>query len=157
MKKEIIIKRVYHTANVIDYVFVPIRIPTWLLDSWFTEQFNGYYYLSLMTDKDKNLILERLDRNSNSSGKRLYLIKAVKAFSNKTITPNTARSHIERSVLCTSLKYAPVMTKNIGYIGGNYTFRLKLETYPVINGILPSLDSIFTKIIQDGESNVYTN
>lgn len=56
MKKEIIIKRVYYTANVIDYVFVPIRIPTWLLN-WFTEQFNGYYYLSPMTYKDKDLVL----------------------------------------------------------------------------------------------------
>lgn len=149
MKKEIIIKRVYYTANVIDYVFVPIRIPTWLLDNWFTEQFNGYYYLSPMTDKDKDIVLKRLDSNSNSSSKRLYLIKAVKTFSNKTITPNTSRSLIERSVPCTSLKYVPVLTKNIGYIGGNYTFRLKLETYPVINEIHPSLDGIFTKIIQD--------
>lgn len=148
MKKEIIIKRVYYTANVIDYVFVPIRIPTWLLN-WFTEQFNGYYYLSPMTYKDKDLVLEKLDCNSNSYSKRLYLIKAVKAFSNKTITLNTARNLIERSVPCTSLKYAPVLTKNIGYIGGDYTFRLKLETYPVINEIHPSLDGIFTKIIQD--------
>lgn len=149
MKKEIIIKRVYYTENVIDYVFVPIRIPTWLLDNWFTEQSNWYYYLSPMTDKDKDIVLKRLDSNSNSSSKRLYLIKAVKTFSNKTITPNTSRSLIERSVPCTS-KYAPVLTKNIGYIiGGNYTFRLKLETYPVINEIHPSLDDIFTKIIQD--------
>lgn len=101
MKKEIIIKRVYYTANVIDYVFVPIRFPTWLLDNWFTEQFNGYYYLSPMTDKDKDIVLKRLDSNSNSSSKRLYLIKAVKTFSNKTITPNTSRSLIERSVPCT--------------------------------------------------------
>lgn len=69
MKKEIIVKRVYYTANIIDYVFVPIIIPTWLLDNWFTEQSNWYYYLSHMTDKDKDIVLKRLDSNSNSSSK----------------------------------------------------------------------------------------
>lgn len=146
MKKEIIIKRVYYAANNIDYVFIPIRIPFWILDNWFTEQDGDYYYLSPMTDRIKGLVLEKLSSYSSSSSKKLYLIKTVKTSSNKIITLNTARNLIEHSESLTSLKYAPVLVKNTGYIGGNNTFNIMINTSLVINGIDPSIDSIFTKI-----------
>ena len=151
MKKEIIIKRVYYVSNNIDYVFIPIRIPCWILDNWFTEQDGDYYYLSPMEDKIKGLVLERLSSNSNYSIRRLYLIKTVKISSNKIITLNTARDLIEHSKSLTCLKYAPILIKNTKYICGDNTFRLILDTGLVINGIDPSIDEILTKIIQDEE------
>ena len=151
MKKEIIIKRAYYAANIIDYIFIPISIPCWVLDNWFTEQDDGYYYLSPMADKIKDLVLERLSSNSNYSVKRLYLRKTVKTSSNKIITLNTARNMIERSVSLANLNCAPVLVKNTDYIGGNKTFRIILGTNLVINGIDLSVDEIFTKLIQDEE------
>jgi len=151
MKKEIVIKRVYYAANIIDYIFIPIRIPFWILDNWFTEQDGDYYYLSPITDRIKGLVLEKLSSYSSNSSKKLYLIKTVKTGSNKIITLNMARDLIERSKSLTSLKYAPVLVKNTKYIGGNNTFRLILDTGLVISGIDPSVDEIFTKLIQDEE------
>lgn len=104
-----------------------------------------------MTDRIKGLVLEKLSSYSSSSSKKLYLIKTVKTSSNKIITLNTARNLIERSKSLTSLKYAPVLVKNTGYIGGNNTFRLILDTGLVISGIDPGIDEIFTKLIQDEE------
>lgn len=147
MKKEIIIKRVYYVSNNIDYVFIPIRIPFWILDNWFTEQDGDYYYLSPMTDRIKDLVLEKLSSYSNNSRDELYLIKTVKAESNKIITLNMARYLIERSKSLTSLKYAPILVKNTNYINGSKTFKVILGTNLVINGIDPSVDEIFTKLI----------
>jgi hypothetical protein len=146
MKKEIVIKRVYYAANIIDYIFIPIRIPFWILDNWFTEQDGDYYYLSPMTDRIKGLVLEKLSSYSNNSSKKLYLIKTVKTSSNKIITLNAARNLIEHSESLTNFKYAPVLVKNTKYIGGNNTFRIMINTGLVISGIDPSIDSIFTKL-----------
>lgn len=151
MKKEIIIKRVYYLVSIIDYVFIPIRVPTWLLENWFTNQYGGYYYLSPITDESKDLILNKLDSNSYSSREELYIIKTVKAFSNKIITLNTARDLIEHSRTLTSLKYAPILVWKTSYLGGDKTFRVKLGTDLIIKGIDPSIDEIFTKLIQDEE------
>ena len=151
MKKEIIIKRVYHIASNIDYVFIPVKIPCWLLDNWFTEQDDGYYYLSPMADKIKDLVLERLSSNSNYSVKRLYLKKTVKTVSNKIITLKVARDLIEHSRSLANLNCAPIIVKNTNYINGSKTFRIILGTNLVINGIDPSVDEIFTKLIQDEE------
>lgn len=151
MKKEIIIKRVYYLVNNIDYVFIPIRVPCWLLDNWFTKQHGGYYYLSPITDESKGLILNKLDSNSYSSREKLYLIKTVKAFSNKIITLNTARDLIEHSRTLTSLKCAPILVGRTSYIGGDKTFRVKLGTDLIIRGVDPGIDEIFTKLIQDEE------
>lgn len=147
MKKEIIIKRVYYVSNNIDYVFIPIKMPCWILDNWFTEQDGDYYYLSPMTDRIKDLVLEKLSSYSNNSREELYLIKTVKAESNKIITLNMARYLIERSKSLTSLKYAPILVKNTNYINGSKTFKVILGTNLVINGIDPSVDEIFTKLI----------
>jgi hypothetical protein len=151
MKKEIIIKRVYYVSNNIDYVFIPVKIPFWILDNWFTEQDGDYYYLSPMTDRIKDLVLEKLSSYSNNSREELYLIKTVKAESNKIITLNMARYLIERSKSLTSLKYAPILVKSTSYIGGDKTFRMKLGTDLTLKGIDPVIDEIFTKLIQDEE------
>jgi hypothetical protein len=150
MKKEIIIKRVYCLASNIDYVFIPVNIPCWILDNWFTE-YNDGYYCSPISDKSKGLILEKLGSNSYSSIEKLYLIKTVRAFSNKTITLKMARDLIEYSRSLTSLKYAPILVKSTSYIGGNKTFRMKLGTDLTLKGIDPIIDEIFTKLIQDEE------
>lgn len=151
MKKEIIIKRVYCLASNIDYVFIPVNIPCWILDDWFTEKDDGYYYLSPMADKIKDLVLERLSSNSNYSVKRLYLKKTVMTVSNKIITLKVARDLIEHSRSLASLKCTPIIVKNTNYINGSKTFRIILGTNLVINGIDPSVDEIFTKLIQDEE------
>ena len=152
MKKEIIIKRGYHLASNMDYVFIPIKIPRWLLDNWFTEQYGGYYYLSPIAAESKGLILEKLGSNSYSSIEKLYLIKTVRARSNKIITLNMARDLIECSRSLTSLKYAPIMVRSTSYIGGgDRTFRMKLGTDLILKGIDPVIDEIFTKLIQDEE------
>lgn len=151
MKKEIVIKRVCYLASNMDYVFIPIKIPCWLLDNWFTEQYGGYYYLSPISDKSKGLILEKLGSNSYSSIEKLYLIKTVRAFNNKTITLKMARDLIECSRSLTSLKYAPILVKNTNYINGSKTFKMILGTNLVIKGIDPVIDEIFTKLIQDEE------
>ena len=151
MKKEIIIKRVYYAANIIDHIFIPISIPCWVLDDWFTEKDDGYYYLSPMADKIKDLVLERLSSNSNYSVKRLYLKKIVRTVSNKIITLKVARDLIEHSRSLASLKCTPIIVKNTNYINGSKTFRIILGTNLVINGIDPSVDEIFTKLIQDEE------
>lgn len=151
MKKEIIIKRVYCLASNIDYVFIPVNIPCWILDDWFTEKDDGYYYLSPMADKIKDLVLERLSSNSNYSVKRLYLKKTVRTVSNKIITLKVARDLIEHSRSLASLKCTPIIVKNTNYINGSKTFRIILGTNLVINGIDPSVDEIFTKLIQDEE------
>lgn len=141
MKKEIIIKRVYCLASNIDYVFIPIKIPCWILDNWFTE-YNDGYCCSLISDKGSN---------SYSSIEKLYLIKTVRAFNNKTITLKMARDLIECSRSLTSLKYAPILVKNTNYINGSKTFKMILGTNLVIKGIDPGIDEIFTKLIQDEE------
>ena len=151
MKKEIIIKRVYYLADNIDYVFIPIKIPCWFLDNWFTKQYGGYYYLSPITVESKGLILNKLGSNSYSSMEELYLIKTVKEESNKIITLNMTRDLIECSKSLTSLKYAPILVGKTSYIGGDKTFRVKLNTDLIIKGIDPSVDEIFTKLIQDEE------
>lgn len=151
MKKEIIIKRAYNAANIIDYIFIPISIPCWVLDDWFTEKDDGYYYLSPMADKIKDLVLERLSSNSNYSVKRLYIKKTVRTVSNKIITLKVARDLIEHSRSLASLKCTPIIVKNTNYINGSKTFRIILGTNLVINGIDPSVDEIFTKLIQDEE------
>lgn len=151
MKKEIIIKRVYYVSNNIDYVFIPIKMPCWILDNWFTKQYDGYYLINSITDKSKGLILDRQGSNSYSSRKGLYLIKTVKAGSNKTITLKMARDLIECSRSLTSLKYAPILVKNTNYINGSKTFKMILGTNLVIKGIDPGIDEIFTKLIQDEE------
>lgn len=151
MKKEIIIKRVYYVSNNIDYVFIPIKMPCWILDNWFTEQDGDYYYLSPMTDRIKDLVLEKLSSYSNNSREELYLIKTVRTRSNKIITLNMARDLIECSRSLTSLKYAPIMIRSTSYIGGDKTFRMKLGTDLTIKGIDPVIDEIFTKLIQDEE------
>lgn len=151
MKKEIVIKRVYCLASNIDYVFIPVNIPCWILDNWFTEKDDGYYYLSPMADKIKDLVLERLSSNSNYSVKRLYLKKTVRTVSNKIITLKVARDLIEYSRSLASLKCTPIIVKNTNYINGSKTFRVILGTNLVINGIDPSVDEIFTKLIQDEE------
>ena len=150
MKKEIVIKRVYYIANNIDYVFIPIKIPCWFLDNWFTKQYGGYYYLSPIAVESKGLILNKLGLCS-SSREKLYLLKAVKTFSNKIITLNMARDLIEHSRALTSLKYAPILVGKTSYIGGNKTFRMKLGTDLTLKGIDPVIDEIFTKLIQDEE------
>jgi hypothetical protein len=151
MKKEIIIKRVYYVSNNIDYVFIPIKMPCWILDNWFTE-YNDGYCCSPISDKSKGLILEKLGSNSYSSIEKLYLIKTVRAFNNKTITLNMARDLIECSRSLTSLKYAPIMVRSTSYIGGgDRTFRMKLGTDLTLKGIDPGIDEIFTKLIQDEE------
>lgn len=151
MKKEIIIKRAYNSANIINYIFIPISIPCWVLDDWFTEKDDGYYYLSPMADKIKDLVLKRLSSNSNYSVKRLYLKKTVRTVSNKIITLKVARDLIEHSRSLASLKCTPIIVKNTNYINGSKTFRIILGTNLVINGIDPSVDEIFTKLIQDEE------
>lgn len=151
MKKEIIIKRVYYLASIIDYIFIPIRVPCWLLENWFKDQYGGYFYLSPITDESKGLILNKLDSNSYSSREKLYLIKTVKAFSNKIITLNMARGLIEHSRTLTSLKCAPILVGKTSYIGGDKTFKLILDTDLIIKGIDPSVDEILTKLIQDEE------
>lgn len=151
MKKEIVIKRVYYIASNMDYVFMPIKIPCWLLDNWFAEQYGGYYYLSPITVESKNLILNKLDSGGYSSIEKLYLIKTVRAFNNKIITLNMARDLIEYSRSLTSLKYAPILVKSTSYIGGDKTFRVKLGTDLTLKGIDPVIDEIFTKLIQDEE------
>lgn len=152
MKKEIVIKRVYYLASNMDYVFMPIKIPCWLLDNWFAEQYGGYYYLSPITVESKNLILNKLDSGGYSSIEKLYLIKTVRVRSNKIITLKMARDLIECSRSLTSLKYAPILVKNTNYIGGgDRTFRMILGTNLVIKGIDPVIDEIFTKLIQDEE------
>ena len=151
MKKEIVIKRVYYSASNIDYVFMPIKIPCWLLDNWFAEQYGGYYYLSPITVESKGLILEKLGSNSYSSIVKLYLIKTVRVRSNKIITLKMARDLIEYSRSLTSLKYAPILVKNTNYINGSKTFKMILGTNLVIKGIDPGIDEIFTKLIQDEE------
>jgi hypothetical protein len=151
MKKEIVIKRVCYLASNMDYVFIPIKIPCWLLDNWFTEQYGGYC-CSPISDKSKGLILEKLGSNSYSSIEKLYLVKTVRAFSNKTITLKMARDLIECSRSLTSLKYAPILVKSTSYIGGgDRTFRMKLGTDLTLKGIDPIIDEIFTKLIQDEE------
>ena len=151
MKKEIVIKRVCYLASNMDYVFIPIKMPCWLLDNWFTEQYGGYYYLSPIAAESKGLILEKLGSNSYSSIEKLYLIKTVRAFNNKTITLKMARDLIECSRSLTSLKYAPILVKSASYIGGGKTFRVKLGTDLTLKGIDPVIDEIFTKLIQDEE------
>ena len=150
MKKEIIIKRVYYVSNNIDYVFIPIKIPCWILDNWFTE-YNDGYCCSPISDKSKGLILEKLGSNSYSSIDKLYLIKTVRVRSNKIITLKMARYLIEYSRSLTSLKYAPILVKSASYIGGGKTFRVKLGTDLTLKGIDPVIDEIFTKLIQDEE------
>lgn len=150
MKKEIVIKRVYCLASNIDYVFIPVNIPCWILDNWFTE-YNDGYCCSLISDKSKGLILEKLGSNSYISIEKLYLIKTVRAFNNKTITLKMARDLIECSRSLTSLKYAPILVKNTNYINGSKTFKMILGTNLVIKGIDPEIDEIFTKLIQDEE------
>lgn len=105
MKKEIVIKRVYCLESNIDYVFIPIKMPCWILDNWFTKQYDGYYYLSPITVESKNLILNKLDSGGYSSIEKLYLIKTVRTRSNKIITLNMARDLIECSRSLTSQKY----------------------------------------------------
>lgn len=152
MKKEIVIKRVFYSASNIDYVFMPIKIPCWLLDNWFAEQYGGYYYLSPITVESKNLILNKLDSGGYSSIEKLYLIKTVRVRSNKIITLKMARDLIEYSRSLTSLKYAPILVKSTSYIGGgDKTFKMILGTNLVIKGIDPVIDEIFTKLIQDEE------
>lgn len=151
MKKEIIIKRVFYIASNMDYVFIPIKIPCWLLDNWFTEQYGGYYYLSPIAAESKGLILNKLDSGGYSSIEKLYLIKTVRTRSNKIITLNMARDLIECSRSLTSLKYAPILVKNTNYINGSKTFKMILGTNLVIKGIDPVIDEIFTKLIQDEE------
>lgn len=151
MKKEIIIKRVCYLASNMDYVFIPINIPCWLLDNWFTEQYGGYYYLSPIAAESKGLILNKLDSGGYSSIEKLYLIKTVRAFNNKTITLKMARDLIECSRSLTSLKYAPIMIRSTSYINGSKTFKMILGTNLVIKGIDPVIDEIFTKLIQDEE------
>ena len=151
MKKEIVIKRVCYLASNMDYVFIPIKIPCWLLDNWFTEQYGGYYYLSPIAAESKGLILNKLDSGGYSSIEKLYLIKTVRTRSNKIITLNMARDLIECSRSLTSLKYAPIMVKNTNYINGSKTFKMILGTNLVIKGIDPGIDEIFTKLIQDEE------
>lgn len=148
MKKEIVIKRVYYLASNMDYVFIPVKIPCWLLDNWFTEQYGGYYYLS---PESKNLILNKLDSGGYSSIEKLYLLKTVRTINNKTITLKMARDLIECSKSLTSLKYAPILVKSTSYIGGDKTFRVKLGTDLTLKGIDPVIDEIFTKLIQDEE------
>ena len=152
MKKEIVIKRVCYLASNIDYVFIPVNIPCWILDNWFTE-YNDGYCCSPISDKSKGLILEKLGSNSNSysSIEKLYLIKTVRAFNNKTITLKMARDLIECSRSLTSLKYAPILVKNTNYINGSKTFKMILGTNLVIKGIDSVIDEIFTKLIQDEE------
>lgn len=151
MKKEIVIKRVCYLASNMDYVFIPIKIPCWILDNWFTE-YNDGYCCSPISDKSKGLILEKLGSNSYSSIDKLYLIKTVRAFSNKTITLKMARDLIEYSRSLTSLKYAPILVKSTSYIGGgDKTFRMKLGADLTLKGIDPVIDEIFTKLIQDEE------
>lgn len=152
MKKEIIIKRVYYVSNNIDYVFIPIKMPCWILDNWFTEQDGGYYYLSPIAAESKGLILNKLDSGGYISIEKLYLIKTVRTRSNKIITLNIARDLIECSRSLTSLKYAPIMVRSTSYIGGgDRTFRMKLGTDLTLKGIDPVIDEIFTKLIQDEE------
>lgn len=151
MKKEIIIKRVFYIASNMDYVFIPIKIPCWLLDNWFTEQYGGYYYLSPIAAESKGLILNKLDSGGYSSIEKLYLIKTVRTRSNKIITLNMARDLIECSRSLTNLKYAPILVKNTNYINGSKTFKMILGTNLVIKGIDPVIDEIFTKLIQDEE------
>lgn len=151
MKKEIIIKRVYYLASNMDYVFIPVNIPCWLLDNWFTEQYGGYYYLSPIAAESKGLILNKLDSGGYISIEKLYLIKTVRTRSNKIITLNMARDLIECSRSLTSLKYAPILVKNTNYINGSKTFKMILGTNLVIKGIDPGIDEIFTKLIQDEE------
>lgn len=151
MKEEIVIKRVCYLASNMDYVFIPIKIPCWLLDNWFTE-YNDEYCCSPISDKSKGLILEKLGSNSYSSIEKLYLIKTVRTRSNKIITLNMARDLIECSRSLTSLKYAPIMVRSTSYIGGgDRTFKMILGTNLVIKGIDPDIDEIFTKLIQDEE------
>lgn len=151
MKKEIVIKRVCYLASNMDYVFIPIKIPFWLLDNWFTEQYGGYYYSSPIAAESKGLILNKLDSGGYSSIEKLYLIKTVRTRSNKTITLKMARDLIECSRSLTSLKYAPILVKNTNYINGSKTFKMILGTNLVIKGIDPVIDEIFTKLIQDEE------
>lgn len=152
MKKEIIIKREYYLENDdIDYVFIPINIPCWLLDNWFTRQLDGYYLINPITDKSKGLILDRLDSNRSNMRKELLLMKAVRVSSNKTITLNTARYLIEHSVTLTSPRYAPILVRDMSCIKESKTFRVILDTDLTIKGIDPSVDEIFTKLIQDEE------
>lgn len=151
MKKEIIIKRVYYVSNNIDYVFIPVNVPCWILDNWFTE-YNDGYCCSPISDKSKCLILEKLGSNSYSSIEKLYLVKTVRTRSNKIITLNMARDLIECSRSLTNLKYAPIMVRSTSYIGGgDRTFRMKLGTDLTLKGIDPVIDEIFTKLIQDEE------
>lgn len=151
MKKEIVIKRVCYLASNMDYVFIPIKIPCWLLDNWFTEQYGGYC-CSPISDKSKGLILEKLGSGGYSSIEKLYLIKTVRTRSNKIITLNMARDLIECSRSLTSLKYSPIMVRSTSYIGGgDRTFKMILGTNLVIKGIDPFIDEILTKLIQDEE------
>lgn len=77
MKKEIIIKRVYYVSNNIDYVFIPVNIPCWILDNWFTE-YNDGYCCSPISDKSKGLILEKLGSKSYSSDKLMFVQDLMK-------------------------------------------------------------------------------
>ena len=151
MKKEIVIKRVYYLASNMDYVFMPIKIPCWLLDNWFTRQLDGYYLINPITDKSKGLILDRLGSNRGNMRKELLLMKAVRVSSNKTITLNTAKYLIEHSVTLTSPRYAPILVRDMSCIKESKTFRVILDTDLTIKGIDPSVDEIFTKLIQDEE------
>ena len=62
-----------------------------------------------------------------------------------------ARDLIEHSRSLASLKCTPIIVENTNYINGSKTFRIILGTNLVINRIDPSVDEIFTKLVQDEE------
>lgn len=157
MKKEIIIKRVrYNSLTIwIDYVFIPIKMPCWILDNWFTlnHDRNSFIYSTPIIDQCRDEILELLSDSSGCAREDIYIVRNFTAYNNKIVTRNTLKEIIGSytSNLITGQMYSPVLVK-FPWCVKSATYKLTMDTEDLVIGCVhPSIDSIFTKIIQDEE------
>lgn len=128
-------------------------MPCWILENWFTlDRGNNYFYSAQMTDQCRNEILDLLSGSSGYSRIDIYIVKSFVVHNNKIVTRNVVKELIKGcSFDQAGQPYSPVLVKNLWCIKGT-TFKLTVDTKNLVIGcISPSVDSIFTKIIQDEE------
>lgn len=156
MKKEIIIKRVKYDSLMawIDYVFIPIKMPCWILESWFTlnHDRNSFIYSTQIIDQYRDEILDLLSDRSGYARKNIYIVRNFVVYNNKIVTRNALKevigSRISNSV---GQVYSPVLVKSPWCLKST-TYKLTMDTKDLVIGCVhSSVDGVLTKIIQDEE------
>lgn len=157
MKKEIIIKRTWYgmLSMWLNYVFIPIRMPCWLLDNWFTlcSDNNSYVYYRSITDQVKGSILENLGKYHSDLVEDLYLVRTFRMSSNKVLTEYTLKKLIEHSLPeAENPMYSSVLTKSTWCLADCGTFKVGTDLSNLVVGCVDgSINEILTRIIQDEE------